>query len=394
MKSSKFILFVIVVSQFLCTSLWFASNSVIDDLIFYFSLSDAALSYLTTAIQFGFIIGTIFFAAFTIADRYSPSKVFFVSAILGAFFNLLLVVQLNTVFTLVLIRFSTGFFLAGIYPVGMKIAADYFSKNLGKSLGFLVGALVLGTAFPHLLKSISYNFSWQIIIYITSLLAFFGGLMMLLLVADGPNRKSSSGLDPLALFKVFKNKTFRLFAFGYFGHMWELYAFWVFIPVLLQDYFFIHNQNVNISLLSFVIIASGSLSCIISGHLSQRFGLRRIAIITLALSCLCCLLSPLVIRQNSSLLFIVFLIFWGMVVIADSPLFSSLIAKNVDKHIQATALTIVNCIGYAITIISIELLSLLHQSVISNSIYLMLALGPLLGLVALYKSVKNQNSKV
>ena len=152
MKPSKLILPVIVISQFCCTSLWFAGNGVINDLVLNFSLNESALGHLTSAVQFGFIIGTLTFAILTISDRFSPSKVFLISAFLGALFNLGILWESNSLITLLLLRFFTGFFLAGIYPVGMKIATDYFKNGLGKSLGFLVGALVIGTAFPHLLN--------------------------------------------------------------------------------------------------------------------------------------------------------------------------------------------------------------------------------------------------
>ncbi|MFP4846143.1 MFS transporter [Winogradskyella sp. PE311] len=390
MKSPKLILFIIVLAQFFCTSLWFASNSIIEELIIFFSLSVNGLGHLTIAIQFGFIVGTILFTALTIADRFSPSKVFFISAIFGAIFNMLIILDINTLSSLLLFRFSTGFFLAGIYPVGMKIAADYFDNDLGKSLGYLVGALVLGTAFPHFLKSIPYDYSWHTIIFITTGLAVLGGLLIFIFVNDGPNRKKNNGLSPFAFAKLFKDRTFRLFAFGYFGHMWELYAFWVFVPVILKDYFFSVNLNINISSIAFFIIASGSIACVIGGYLSQRFGLKRIAFISLILSCLCCLASPFIINQNSIILFISFFVFWGMVVIADSPLFSSLIAKSATKNIQGTALTIVNCIGYTITILSIEMVNFLYQTYNSNYIYLILAFGPILGLLALYK-VRNDS---
>ena len=179
MRRLSLVLIIIVVSQFCCTSLWFAGNSILQDLVLNFNLSEGALGYLTSAIQFGFISGTLIFAALTIADRFSPSKVFFISALLAAVFNLGLIWNSNSMVSLLVFRFVTGFFLAGIYPVGMKIAADYFEKGLGKSLGFLVGALVLGTAFPHFLKGISGGFSWEIIVYITSGFALFGGLLML-----------------------------------------------------------------------------------------------------------------------------------------------------------------------------------------------------------------------
>jgi MFS family permease len=157
MKPPKWVLPIIVISQFCCTSLWFAGNGVMVDLVDNFNLNENALGHLTSAVQFGFISGTLIFALLTIADRFSPSKVFFISALLGALCNSLIIIESNVFLSLLLLRFLIGFFLAGIYPVGMKIAADYYDKKLGKSLGFLVGALVLGTSFPHLLRDVLHN---------------------------------------------------------------------------------------------------------------------------------------------------------------------------------------------------------------------------------------------
>ncbi|MDB9783038.1 MFS transporter, partial [Winogradskyella sp.] len=158
--------------------------------------------------------------------------------------------------------FFTGFSLAGIYPVGMKIAADHFEKGLGKSLSFLVGALVLGTAFPHLITAFNFNFNWKIVIWITSLLALFGGLLILIFVPNGPYQKRANSFDASKILKVFKNPKFRSAAFGYFGHMWELYAFWTFVPILLLTHAQLHNKVINISLFSFICIASGTLACV------------------------------------------------------------------------------------------------------------------------------------
>ncbi|MEL6591973.1 MAG: MFS transporter [Bacteroidota bacterium] len=256
------ILPVIVVSQFLCTSLWFAGNGVMEDLITAFALSDSALSSMTSAVQFGFIIGTLLFAILTIADRFPPSKVFFVSALLGAAFNLCVIFPQNSFFSLVAFRFLTGFCLAGIYPVGMKIAADYYQSGLGKSLSFLVGALVLGTAFPHFLKSTTIgaaDFPWQYVLVITSALAILGGAMIVLLVPNGPFRKASQGLDLGAITRIFQSTDFRAASIGYFGHMWELYAFWAFVPLMLKIHVSLHEvPDLNLSFWSFMIIGLGS----------------------------------------------------------------------------------------------------------------------------------------
>jgi len=388
-KHAKLILPVIVISQFCCTSLWFAGNGVINDLVINFDLKVSALGHLTSAVQFGFIIGTLIFAILTIADRFSPSTVFLISALLGSLFNLGVIWEANSLISLLALRFFTGFFLAGIYPVGMKIAADYYEKGLGKSLGFLVGALVVGTALPHLLKEMTDTYSWKSVLITTSSLAMLGGLLMVIMVPDGPYRKRSQRTDLSAFFSVFHNRDFRSVAFGYFGHMWELYAFWAFVPIMLKKYSIEHPQTIfNIPILSFLIIGIGGFACVLGGYLAQTAGTKRTAFIALLLSCGCCLISPLIFASEFESLFIGFLIFWGMVVIADSPLLQTLVAQNAAAEIKGTALTIVNCLGFSITIISIQFITGMIALTDSIGIYTILALGPILGLIALGRKNK------
>jgi len=385
-KHSKLILPVIIISQFCCTSLWFAGNAVIDDLVINFDLKISALGHLTSTVQFGFIIGTLIFAILTIADRFSPSKVFLISALLGSLFNLGAIWEANSLISLLTLRFFTGFFLAGIYPVGMKIASDYYEKGLGKALGFLVGSLVIGTAFPHLLKEITGTYSWKSVLMATSSLGVLGGLLMIIMVPNGPYRKPQQQTDLSAFFNVFSNRNFRSVAFGYFGHMWELYAFWAFVPIMLKKYSIEQPQAIfNIPILSFLIIGIGGLACVLGGYIAQTVGTKRTAFIALLLSCVCCLISPLIFASEFESLFIGFLIFWGMVVVADSPLLSTLVAQNASAEIKGTALTIVNCLGFSITIISIQFITEMIELTDSNGIYIILAIGPILGLIALRK---------
>ncbi|MEO5911196.1 MAG: MFS transporter, partial [Pelobium sp.] len=310
--------------------------------------------------------------------------------IIAAVFNLGMIIPDLSEFILLFFRFSTGFFLAGIYPVGMKIASDYEEKGLGKSLGFLVGALVLGTAFPHLLKSVSYGFSWQYVIISTSLLSAIGGCLVILMVPDGPFRKIAQKLKWSAFFTGFKNFHFRSAAFGYFGHMWELYAFWAFVPVMLLNYqHHFPQHHFSISLFSFLIIASGSISCAIAGIISQKFGVKKIASLALISSGICCLLSPIFLSGSSLFALIIFLFLWGIFVVADSPLFSTLVAQNAPQEIKGTSLIFVNCIGFAITILSIQLLRIIIELLGSEYAFMILAIGPALGLVALLKKHKN-----
>lgn len=340
------------------------------------------MGHLTAAVQLGFIAGTLGFALLAIADRFSPSKVFFICAIVGALFNLGVIWEHNTLGTLLVLRFATGFFLAGIYPVGMKIAADYYDKRLGRSLGFLVGALVLGTAFPHFLSAIMVRVPWRLIMIATSIVATVGGLLLSALIPDGPFRKAGGAVRVSQIYSIFKNTRFKQAAFGYVGHMWELYTFWAFVPVILIAYTTRYpDAGIPVSLFSFIIIGVGSIACVIGGILSLKIGVQKTAKTALLLSGLCCVLSPAVLFIPNSVVVILFLCFWGMVVIADSPLFSTLVAQRVEPSMKGTALTIVNCLGFAITVVSIQLLLLLEQYV--SIIYLLplLALGPLFGLI-------------
>ena len=383
----KWTLPTIVVSQFCCTSLWFAGNAIIPDITKALNLDSAFLANLTSAVQFGFIIGTLVFALFTISDRFSPSLVFFCCSIIAALFNLAINIGGIHSKEILAFRFFTGFFLAGIYPVGMKIASDYYQNGLGKSLGFLVGALVGGTAFPHLLKDMTSSLPWKYVVYSTSALSAMGGLAMLVFVPNGPFRKKSQTLKLSAFLTGFRNKDFRSASFGYFGHMWELYTFWAFVPVILTTYKNLYRDvEFSVPFLSFLIIASGGLACVFSGVLSQYFGAKKIAMVSLCLSCLCCLLSPLFIQSGSFYIMLTFLLFWGLVVIADSPLFSSLVAQSAPEESKGTSLTIVNCIGFSITIISIQFLKIVSENMNTQYMYMLLAIGPVFGLVVLFSN--------
>ncbi|RED95645.1 MFS transporter [Marinoscillum furvescens] len=375
---------IIVCSQFACTSLWFAGNAVLPQLQEVFNMTSTAVGNLTSSVQLGFIVGTLVFAFFLIADRYSPSKVFMLCAFLGAIFNLLCPLPINSYYSILLLRFITGFCLAGIYPVGMKIAADHFQSGLGKSLGYLVGALVLGTAFPHLLRSILSQTPWEYVFYGTSLLAIIGGLAIGTAVPDGPYRHASKSMNPTAIARLFLQVKFRQAAVGYFGHMWELYTFWAFVPMLLRYAL----PDADISLLSFIVIGSGGIGCILAGYLAVPFGSKTIATWALAISGICC--AAIIYCLNFPMISIVVIMIWGISVVADSPLFSTLIAQNAPAHLRGSALTIVNSIGFGITIVSLQLLAYLEAIISSPLNFLLMCIGPTVGLVGLYaKSRKN-----
>ncbi len=387
----KKILPVIVISQFFCTSLWFAGNAILPNLVEYFHLQNANIAHFISAVQFGFITGTFTFALSGIVDRFVATRIFFVCSVLAAFCNISIVILNTNEVVLLISRFLTGFFLAGIYPVGMKIASDHYQKGLGKSLGLLVGALVLGTAFPHFLKGFNTNYSWKFVLYTTSSLSVLGGLMMLLFVPKGEFSTVGKKIDFRAIAKGFSVRNFRKPALGYFGHMWELYTFWAFLPALILTYKTKHNLlEINVSQWSFIIIASGSVACVINGYLSQYFGTKKVAVSALFLSTCCCLTSPLFITYSNVYMLFFFLLFWGMVVIADSPLFSTLVAQNAPIESKGTLLTITNCIGFSLTIISIQLFGKLTEFINHEYLFVFLAVGPILGLWVMFEKIGKQ----
>lgn len=390
MNRKKHILPIIILSQFASTSLWFAGNAIVDQLIEKTGLGSEIIAYVLSSVQLGFITGTFVFALLMIADRFSPSRIFLICAILGASCNFSLLSGDISKWFLLIARFGTGFFLAGIYPIGMKIAADYYEKGLGRALGFLVGALVLGTAFPYVLGGTNWGENPDIIIKATSTLAILGGLLIWLFVPDGPFRKASSKVRLKAGAQLFKILDFRKAAFGYFGHMWELYAFWAFTPLAIQTFNEIHTKQLSVPLWTGIIIALGGLSCMLGGIVSQHLGSKKVASIALLLSGSLCLLSPFLF-EGTPFLFLSGWCIWGMAVTTDSPQFSNLVASAIPAELKGTGLTLVNCIGFALSIVSIQILSSLANTINPKHLFLLLAIGPFFGLVALRK--KNTTPK-
>jgi MFS family permease len=388
----RHILPLIVLSQFAGTSLWFAGNAILPDLKEHLDLGNTAIAGITSVVQFGFIAGTLAFAFLSIADRFSAPLVFFISSLLAAAANISINWLATDELSLMLFRFITGFFLAGIYPVGMKLAAEWYEKGLGKALGWLVGALVLGTALPHLLKAFSFEVGWQTVTWFTSIFALTGGLLVLLFVKEGPYRNRTALFKPGNMLYIFRSKDFRSAAFGYFGHMWELYAFWAFVPVIVgmnKTSFVMDPQT---SIYSFIIIAVGSIGCIAGGYVSRITGSAKVAFWSLIISGICCCLSLLLINTSTPV-FLLFMIIWGITVISDSPQFSALVAQTAPAGLTGTAITTVTCIGFAITIGSIQLLSYTLENLQGSNVhlsFLVLAIGPLTGLMFLRRLVSRK----
>jgi MFS family permease len=376
--SPPWLLGLLIFSQFAGTSLWFAGNAILPSLAQTYALPPEALEAITSSVQLGFIVGTFLFAFTGISDRYAASRVFFIASSLGAFFNFSLILIGDSYGGILISRFLVGLSLAGVYPIGMKIAAEWFGNKLGYALGALVGALVMGTAFPHLLAHWGGEFDWTVVLTGISLLAFSGGALVWIFIGKGPHRKQAATFTWSDAGKIFLKINFRRAAFGYFGHMWELYTFWAFLPLLLSGYAQYHKIELETSIWSFFIIASGALACAWGGYLSIKGSSKLVAVRFLGSSFWFCIGSPFIFHLPLPF-FLGYLLLWGFVVAGDSPQFSSLNAKTAPPDRIGTALTLAVAIGFFITIPSIWLTGFISRWISPPAYLLVLAPGPLLG---------------
>ncbi|MEK9969776.1 MAG: MFS transporter, partial [Ferrovibrio sp.] len=317
-----------------------------------------------------------------LADRFSASRIFFTSCLVGAATNAAFILFYRDYQAALVLRFVTGFALAGIYPIGMKLVISWTRGATGGALGLLVGMLVLGTALPHGIRGAGGSFSWQVAVGAASVLAVTGGLAVLWL-GDGPylSRGNPKPLSGRAVLTAFRIPAFRAAAFGYFGHMWELYAFWTLLPFLLplaQP----QLESSAVSGLSFAVIAVGAAGCVLGGIASRRMGSARVAAVALVTSGTLCLVYPMLSDTTPWPLLLALLFVWGFAVVADSPQFSSLSGAACPPEAVGSALAIQNAIGFAITTLAIALATQLLPTM-GTHVGLLLLPGPLLGLIAL-----------
>lgn len=365
----------IAVAQFCGTAPWFAINAVMADLQRGVALPAAAVGWLSAAVQLGFIVGTLVFALLAIADRFSPRLVFLASALAGAGLAAATAALPPQLDSLLALRFATGFFLAGIYPVGMKIASGWFVHGLGWALGVMVGALVLGTALPFGLRALGASWPWQTVMLTVAAISAGGGVLMALLVPDGPHLAPAQRISPRALGVIWTDGRVRASAFGYFGHMWELYALYVLMPAIVATRF----AGTVASWWVFAGIGVGLLSCTAGGLLARRLGGARVAGVLLATSGLCGLVSPWMLEAPVAL-WGAWLILWGATAAGDSPQFSALTAGNAPRAVVGSVLTFVNSIGFSITTATIALFVALAAVLPLPQVLPWLALGPAIGL--------------
>jgi MFS family permease len=359
---------------------WFSGTAVVSTLSAEWSLSEAQGAWLTISVQLGFITGTFVYAYLNLADRFNARRVFFLSTIAAAAFNACFALGSDGLASAIAFRFLTGVMLAGVYPVGMKIIASWFQSGLGWRLGVLVGALTLGTAAPYLIRALGARLDWRTLVLTASGSALAAGALIITGVGDGPYLKQRARFDGRMLVKVFEARKFRHTAFGYFGHMWELYAFWSLSSYYLNAKLIASSaqQDGFLPLLAFLVVGAGAIGCIAGGWVSRRAGERNVALVSLLVSGTLCALSGLAFALPLSLL-VIYMLAWGVFVVSDSPQFSALAARNCPPEYTGTALTVQNGIGFAITIFSIQLLPIVAATTGWRWALVVLSIGPAIG---------------
>ena len=365
-------------------ALWFAVSAVAPAIAAEWRLTPSQASWLTLAVQLGFVAGTLLSALLNLPDVMRVRHLFAVSAVLGALTNAILAWGVDSFAPAVTLRFLTGVFLAGVYPPGMKIIATWFRTGRGFALGVLVGALTLGKASPYLVNALGSR-DWRLNVTFASWLALGGAAIVFWLVRDGPYALPSQPFDPSQIRKVFASRSVRLANFGYFGHMWELYAMWTWAPVMIRASVAAAGDSPRFAeVASFAVIAAGAAGCVIAGVIADRAGRAQVAAAAMAISGACCLAVGFLFGRSSAALLVVAVI-WGASVVADSAQFSAVVTEFADPRYLGTALTLQTCIGFLLTTVSIRMMPPLVERVGWEWAFAFLAPGPLLGIVAMMR---------
>jgi len=365
-------------------ALWFGVSAVAPQIAKEWNLSPSATAWLTLAVQLGFVGGTLFSALFNLPDIISARHLMALCAVAGAIANALLALFAHDVATAITLRAVTGICLAGVYPPGMKLIATWFREGRGVALGVLIGALTVGKASPYLINAIGPR-SWRLNVGIASLFALVSAMLIVAFVREGPYALANQPFDITQVTKVFRNRGVRLANFGYFGHMWELYAMWTWAPVMIRASLAARGEPPFLAeAASFVLIGSGAVGCVIAGVVADRIGRAIVAATAMAISGACCFIVGFLYGGPPAALLFVAAI-WGASVVADSAQFSASVTELGDPRYLGTALTIQTCIGFLITTFSIRLIPILADALTWRYAFAALGIGPILGIVAMMR---------